>query len=531
MIPIIILHNKIFKKIELYSKLVEINLIELNKIKNKLPKYYSGKEFIDSNHNYSVDLNIFGKNSIYNYICRCNTYHGKTILSNWFEKKSKKNHILERQKAVKELSKMVDFRQTLQAIGLSLKNYAFNPHKIIDWSNSKNNFKYHKYLILIIILLLLFNLGLIYLFFINLKLRFLIFLFITNGFIIYITEEKINNTFMNTSNSVKSLKIFSNLLKHIENEEFTSNHLNKLKTQLYIEGNSPSNIIKKMSFYVEWLDLRKNIIHFPINLITLYDLFFILRLEQINISLSGKIEKWFKIIGEFEALSSLSIIHFENPEYFFPIIEDGNNFFFEAQNMGHILIDKKHRISNDIKLENGNIILITGSNMAGKSTFLKTIGTTMILAYTGAPVPSSYCRLSIVDLYTSMSSRDSLENGVSSFYAELKKIKTIIGAINNKKNIFIILDEILKGTNSSDRTKGSIALIEQFIKNKTTAIISTHDLSLGELGKKYKNNVKNYSFNGLVEGEKLSFDYKLHRGICTRMNAIQLMKNMGIELD
>jgi DNA mismatch repair ATPase MutS len=242
------------------------------------------------------------------------------------------------------------------------------------------------------------------------------------------------------------------------------------------------------------------------------------------------INLWFDAIGEFETLHSFAGLQFNHPQWCFPTFKEAH-FFIQGTNIGHPLINATKRVNNTINIESREqLMLITGSNMAGKSTYLRSIGVNTVLAMAGAPVCADTFILSPVQIISSMRIADNLEESTSTFYAELKKLKAVIDRVNAGEKIFILLDEILRGTNSLDRHTGSVALVKQLIKHKAACIIATHDVELAKLKDNYPENIINYHFDVQVANEELYFDYKLKEGICTSLNASILMKKIGIEL-
>ena len=240
---------------------------------------------------------------------------------------------------------------------------------------------------------------------------------------------------------------------------------------------------------------------------------------------------WFSLVAEMEVLASLSAIRFNEPNWAFPKFNP-KPFTFRSKDLGHPLIPAEQRVSSDFDLEGqGKIALVTGSNMAGKSTFLRSLGVNTVLAQMGSPVCARELILSPVHLMSSMRIADNLAENTSTFYAELKKLKTIIEAVRRHEPLFILLDEILRGTNSRDRHTGSEALIQQLIREHAVAVIATHDLALARLEEQFPGVVENYHFDVQVEGEELYFDYRLKHGVCTSLNASILMKKIGIELE
>ena len=236
------------------------------------------------------------------------------------------------------------------------------------------------------------------------------------------------------------------------------------------------------------------------------------------------------MLAQFEALSSLATLSFNHPKWCFPIFNQPH-FFIDGRQVGHPLINAAKRVDNDILINSkGEIMLITGSNMAGKSTYLRSIGINVVLAMAGSPVCAESFGLSPVQIISSMRIADNLEESTSTFYAELKKLKTVIDLVNEGAPIFILLDEILRGTNSLDRHTGSVALLKQLIKKDAAGIIATHDVELAKLKDSYPENILNYHFDAQVSNDELYFDYKLKAGVCESLNASILMKKIGIEL-
>jgi DNA mismatch repair ATPase MutS len=242
------------------------------------------------------------------------------------------------------------------------------------------------------------------------------------------------------------------------------------------------------------------------------------------------VQQWFDAMAEFEALSSLATTGFNNPDWTTPVITP-THFTLKAMNAGHPLIPENRRVNNSLVVDGtGKIVLVTGSNMSGKSTFQRTCGVNMVLAMTGSPVCATSFEMSPVTIFTSMRIADSLEENTSSFYAELKRLAAIIKSVENGDKVFLLLDEILRGTNSNDRHIGSVALIRQLIANNAVGIVATHDLDLSKMANEYPNGIENYNFDVKIENDELYFDYKINAGICKSLNASILMKKMGIHI-
>ena len=371
--------------------------------------------------------------------------------------------------------------------------------------------------------------------------------------IAYIISKKVSPIHQQLSKMVAELDVLSDSMQLIEKAQFTSPLLQQLQAQyqqqkskslnehnhINVRGFLLSSKQKSKSSYelnqlkkiLERLDLRYNpVVFIPLDIFLLWDLQQVLALEKWKKHNEQNVIQWFDVLGNFEALNSLSTLCFNHPGWSFPLIHD-KHFFIEGKQTGHPLISKSKRVVNDISIDkNGELMLVTGSNMAGKSTYLRSVGINIVLTMAGAPVCADRFILSPVQLISSMRIADNLEESTSTFYAELKKLKTIIDKVNKGEKIFILLDEILRGTNSFDRHIGSIALIKQLIRHNAAGIIATHDVELAKMQETWPANILNYHFDVKVNNEELYFDYLLKPGICTSLNASILMKKIGIEL-
>jgi DNA mismatch repair ATPase MutS len=291
-----------------------------------------------------------------------------------------------------------------------------------------------------------------------------------------------------------------------------------------------SRSIKSLSAILTALDNRLNFVSWALlNGLFIWDILHMVRLESWQKKHSNDVQQWFEVTGEIDVLNCFASFRFNRPDTIFPLITEGS-FQVDAKEAGHPLIDPEKRVDNAIRIREGEFILITGANMAGKSTYLRTIGVNFVLAMAGAPVCADSFSFTPTRIFTSIRTADSLQENESYFYAELKRLKSIIDALKEGDKLFIILDEILKGTNSTDKHAGSEALLKQFLSFKTTGIVATHDVSLGVLQEKYPDNIRNHCFEVDIQGNQLFFDYKLRNGISKNMNATILMREMGITI-
>jgi hypothetical protein len=358
----------------------------------------------------------------------------------------------------------------------------------------------------------------------------LLLVFVINFLFYFSQSRKINRLHQQVSKSADLLQTYAAIISLIEAKKFNTLKLNVLQ-QIFRSQPTASSAIKRLSQLVSRLDARLNImVSIPLNLYFFWDIHVSLALEKWKKQHAGDIEPWLNAMAEFEVLTSMANMAFNNPAWVLPEIVPGY-FTLKAGNTGHPLIPENRRILNDIEIsQGGKIVVVTGSNMSGKSTFLRTCGVNAVLAMAGAPVCASSFMISHVQVYSSMRISDSLEDNTSSFYAELKRLAAIIKQAEQDPKIFLLLDEILRGTNSNDRFTGSVALIKQLAGYGTAAVVATHDLKLAELEKDLPGKIDNYHFDVKVDGEELYFDYKLTPGVCTSLNASILMKKMGIRV-
>lgn len=518
--------------IEHHEHLIAINEDEIKALGHNYYSFPDGKEFITKTHLYADDLDIFGHASLYQYINRTQSEIGNGTLADWLLNPTAAETIIERQASVKELAKHPEWRQQLQALGAAKKILNETQVRLQNWFDEENRFINNK---LWLWLRFLFPVALLTIIVLN------IFGVVDNytrnycllasTLLAFYISKKVTPLHQQVSKITDELDVMKDSLQLIENKKFESGYLQKLQAQFKHQSGSAPSKLYHLKQILERLDMRFNIVVFiPLDILFQWDLQQVIALEKWKKKNHKNVMAWFTALGEFEAINSLSTLAFNHPEWCFPELKE-KYFFIEGKAIGHPLIKPDKCVHNPLKIEHtGELMLVTGSNMAGKSTYLRSIGINTVLAMAGSPVCAGYFCLSPVQLISSMRIADNLEESTSTFYAELKKLKTVIDKVNNNENIFILLDEILRGTNSLDRHIGSAALIKQLIKHKAAVIIATHDVELAKLAESYPDNILNYHFDVKVEKDELFFDYRLKEGICTSLNASILMKKIGIEL-
>jgi len=524
------LRNK--KRIEHTKSLLAVNEAELKALVHQYTHFEDGAALIPAEHPYANDLDILGRASLFQYCNRTNSEMGAAKLAEWLLYPAGKENILLRQQAVKELMQYPDWRQQLQAYGKEKKITTATSQRLQEWLQQPNTFINSMawrlaQFILPIALLTIITLNIFDVVNDHTRNYFLLGAAITAFFI----SRKIAALHAQVSKIAAEMDVLEDCVRLIEHTKFETTLLQQLQHTFNNASTKTSTEIQKLKKILERLDLRLNpVVFIPLDIIFQWDLQQGIALEKWKKRNRQNIGAWFASLAEFEALNSFAVLGFNHPGWCFPVLHD-EHFFITGMNIGHPLIAAAKRVNNPINInEKGELMLVTGSNMAGKSTYLRSIGINVVLTMAGAPVCADSFTVSPVQLISSMRIADNLEESTSTFYAELKKLKAVIDKVNAGEKIFILLDEILRGTNSLDRHTGSAALIRQLIKHEAAAIIATHDVELAKLQEEYPGNILNYHFDVQVNNEELYFDYKLKPGICTSLNASILMRKIGIEL-
>jgi VIT1/CCC1 family predicted Fe2+/Mn2+ transporter len=519
-------------KIAHTQRLIHINKKELKFLAGEYLEFDDGFEHILKEHAYANDLDIFGRASLFQYLNRTTSEPGSGTLAEYLNSAATVDIITERQKAVKELSGKAVWIQILQSYGIKNKITFSTKKRLENWIKQPPVFsvfkpwKWLRYLlpaiIVTVVALYIFNEVGDTIFYLSL-LIFAVIAYQVNKYVAPVHEQ--------LSKVADELSTLSASISLIEKEKFESPLLQKWQSVFIAQNKKVSDDILKVKKILDKLDIRYNIVlSLPLNLLLLWNLQQVLGLEKWKETKQNNFNLWFETLAHFEALNSFGILYFNKPQWKFPTIKSGY-FSIEGKEIGHPLIPIEKRVNNFIDIpDNAELMLVTGSNMAGKSTYLRSIGVNIVLAMAGAPVCARSFSVSHVQLISSMRISDNLEESTSTFYAELKKLKTIIDKVNAGEKVFILLDEILRGTNSLDRHTGSKALIKQLIKKKAAAIIATHDLELATLKEDFSKNILNYHFDVQVSNDELYFDYRLKPGVCSSLNASILMKKIGIEL-
>ncbi len=523
-IILVIKHQSLRNQKKISEHLIKINNIEIDALNGKYASLPTGDEFSDPKHFFSNDVDLFGKGSFFQYLNRTATSSGRQLLAKIMTSNDVENIVL-KQNVIKELSVMAPWRQRYLAKAKMVKTEV-DHNTIVSWIHNYKSFLpplmnylplFYSFFSLVLILLVSLDQISSFLlagwFFLGLAITLPYFKRVNH---LYLEAGKIKHTF----------RQYHTLLNEIENLKLRSAFAKEQQDKIQSSGKKASLIFKEFSKILDAFDQRNNMLFGILgNGLFLWDIRQTYKIDIWISTYQNQVENWFDVIAYFDAQISLSNYAFNHPDHHFPEINPKEQGII-AELLGHPLLDKESRINNDFSIEEKGFQIITGANMAGKSTFLRTISLSLIMSNSGLPVCAKKFIYSPIKLITSMRTTDSLAEESSYFYAEIVRLRFIVDQMKNEK-YFIILDEILKGTNSKDKAIGSRKFVEKLVKSGSTGIIATHDLSLCDIEQEYPQ-IKNKYFDAKINNEELIFDYKLKDGICTNMNASFLLKKMEI---
>lgn len=497
-------------------------------------KYNDGRAFANESHPYASDLDIYGKGSLYAFINRSNTVDGMQLLADHLGAPATEADIIHRQQAIAELTRHIDqtfhFRAGLQ--NHKPEQLQVIAQKLADQMPGQLQFIQRKALRMYTLIAPLFSLGLLILGSVygGAFWQAMAVVLLFNASLTFFYLKEINQVYYGFSGGSGLLNAISGTIKWTEELKWESSYIRSFVASH--DAQSPLSVqIKELSGIIQSFDIRLNVLLASFfNLFLLWDFRCTLKLDKWQKRSSGQLISGLYTISQFEELISFATLNYNEPEWVFPAIS--GDFALEAEGMGHPLITAGKRVINDYHFGGRPTVdIVTGSNMAGKSTFLRTAGINMVLAYAGAPVCAAKMKVSIFELLTYMRIKDSLNDQTSTFKAELNRLKMILAGVHQLVHPLVLIDEMLRGTNSKDKYLGSKVFIQKMITEKTPALFATHDLQLSEMEGTYPEQVRNYHFDIQLEGSEMNFDYKLKDGACKTFNAAILLKEIGLSFN
>ena len=493
----------------------------------------TGARFEKDDHAYADDLDIFGRASLFQLVDATETRFGEERLAEWLSGEAPPaiDALRARQAAVRELASRVEFRERLSALGALLSDDKPDPRPFLAWAEGAMAMPLALVLVPAARVLPAITIGLFaYANAIGLPPLSWIAPLLVQLVILGMTARNVAPIAGVVSSREGAFGRYAEMLAVVESLDVEAPLLRDLKAKLRASGASATNEMGRLRVILGFLDARQNEVwRLFIGPVLLWDLNCVVFLERWRMRVGGSVRAWFDALGEIEALVSLAGFAFERPDHAFPDLDDSPR--FKAVSLGHPLLAAASRVSNDVTLDGrGEALVVTGSNMSGKSTLLRAIGINAVLALAGAPVCAKSLAFGRMHVVTSMRVRDSLEEGVSRFYAEVRKLKRVIDRARSGEPTLFLLDEILHGTNSRERLIGARAIVRELLARGATGAVSTHDLAIGDLEEELPGKVLNVHFEEQVSGDTMTFDYKLRLGVVHSSNALRIMRMVGIDV-
>lgn len=522
------IHSKLAFQKQIKQALLEINENEAAYLERKKIPFENGQEFNDFHHPYAYDLDIFGEHSLFQNLNRTATYIGKKTLARQLLTLLSNDEIVRNHQAVQELSQKFDWRQEFLALAKISKDTSSSYETLLIWSKF-NSTPLSKANVLISFLAPILFLGVFigYLFTSNsLFLTFMTYLFIFNLAFLGRFLKRIKVEIANSSDIDKIISQYGLLMQKIEQESFQSEKLIDLQQKLTFKKENASVHLKQLAGLFSNMDSIGNFVTgIAFNGTFLFNVHVLKALIQWKKEHAEALEDWLEVIGEFEMLNSLANLSYNNPDFVYPVLN--SNFDVDFSNLSHPLLNPETRVGNAVRFQPQSFMILTGSNMSGKSTFLRSLGINMVLAGIGSSVCASKANVHPLPVLVSMRLSDSLSDSESYFFAEIKRLKQIMDELANRP-AFVLLDEILRGTNSDDKRNGTIEVVKKIIAQKAVGAIATHDIEVCLTTNEYPGILTNKCFEVEIQNNDLHFDYKLRDGICQNRSATFLMKKMGV---
>ena len=529
-------HQQLLREAMHWQALEKINLQEALTLEGQWSSYADGAAYMDPQHPYAADLDIFGPFSLFQYLNRTVTKGGSSMLADWLASPADPAEIVARQAAAAELATVLEWRQQLQALGEGLEEPPGRAKMLEKWLAAPAVAAGDAWLGAVRWLAPLWFVGLMVAWVLWVNWPVVVLLLAPVGWLLWRKREAIDNLQQQTEKVAGVLGCYAQIIRLLEDSTFEHPRLKRLQQALVEEdGERASVSLQKLAYYLGQLDVRNNIFAVVLQLSVVWDLQWVWQIDRWKMRHGARLSVWFESMAQFEALASLANLRYNQPDWVYPQLVEGAR--LEAEALGHPLLHERKRVANDVSIGGAvKMHLVTGSNMAGKSTWLRTLGINTVLGLAGAVVCARRMELSPWQVFTSMRTQDDLHESTSGFFAELRRLHQLMLALDaagapGGRPVFYILDEILKGTNSRDRHAGARALIGQLIRKNGAGLVATHDLELTDLEREADGRIENWAMEVAIEEDDLRFDYCIRRGVSQSFSASLLMKKMGLLRD
>ena len=531
-IALMAVHQRVLGEIERLTRAAKFYERGLTRIDdNWAGSGETGEQFADKSHAYAEDLDLFGRGSLFELLSTARTRAGEAKLAAWLMSPADVGEVRARQAAVEELRSRLDLREDLALLGAEIRA-GVHTEEVEAWGKADPVFTMKQIRVLAtftaitglltiaaVIIWIAFSIRMPALAAIAFTLFFYARYSRTTAAIISAVERP-----------SRDLNLLAGILARLEREPFASPKLAALRARLDTEGLPPSKQIAKLSKLIEILGWTKNQFFAPVAFLLLLPAQVAVAVERWRQTAGAHIGEWLDAVAEIEALNSLACFAYERPNNPFPELVE-TEACFDGEALGHPLLPAARCIRNDVRMDSRRqLLIVSGSNMSGKSTLMRTVGVNVVLALAGAPVCARSLRVSPLNIGASIHILDSLQTGASRFYAEITRLKQIVELTNEKLPLLFLLDEILSGTNSHDRRIGAEAVVRSLVKRGAIGLVTTHDLALTRIADSLDERAANVHFEDRLENGKMIFDYRMQPGVVQRSNALELMRAVGIEV-
>jgi hypothetical protein len=518
-------HQQIRSNLALNNTLVDINSEEINYLEGELSALPDGASYRDGKHYYADDLDVFGRGSLFQRINRSFNDQGQGYLAEWLRQMNF-HDLADRQRTVDELKDRIDLRQRYFALARRLDEGGIASLRLEQWATQANTSPWwSKPLILwslslwfpLLAIVLSSTTGTHYL-------DQLIYPFLLNVLIFFQVFKQLRKDQASLDKLHQQFQVYAEMIKELESIEAPSPHLENTLKALRVEGRAASSILKDLAAILSRADSANNVFGAAvINGFVFYHLHVFRKLLNWKKAYASLLSSWVEVVHRMEAYMSLSTYAYNHPTFNLPVLTEQEVNVFEASALGHPFIREDQRVNNSISFTDMKLVVLTGSNMAGKSTFLRSIGMAMVMTSLGLPVCASSLRMSPFRLLSSMKPQDDVNENTSYFQAEVNRLRALMDVVESGENCFLLLDEILRGTNSEDKRNGTRGFLKRLQIYPIKGVLATHDVDIAEMA--HANPAfKNYYFESGYDGKTLTFDYRLRQGVCASPNATQLLK-------
>jgi hypothetical protein len=489
----------------------------------------TGDEFLDLDHPYAADLDIFGRGSLFERLCTARTRAGEETLAAWLLASAPRALILERQAAITELRPHLDLREDLELLGYEIRT-GIDPAALISWGKSDRVFTGFTVPVIVTLLGILGTTAVIGWLFLGIGLLPLFVVLVLDGVVARFWARSVKTVLSAVDRRTHDLVLLAELLRRLEREPFESPLLQRLEQMLRTDGLPASAQIQRLARLLQLLDCQRNQLFLPLAVIWLWRIQMALRIDAWRAGSGHAIADWLAAVGEFEALCSLATYTAENPSDPFATVTEGAA-CYDAESLGHPLIPRGVCVCNDVRLgSEAQVYIVSGSNMSGKSTLLRSVGINAVLALAGAPVRARSFRLAPLAVGATLRIQDSLQAGRSRFYAEITRVRQLVDRANGPLPLLFLFDELFHGTNSHDRAVGAESVLRGLIERGAIGLITTHDLALARIADNLTPRVINVHFEDYLENGIMHFDYRMRPGVVQHSNALALMRAIGLEV-